>query len=141
MTAVVLGITFAPKGLVKLFDKISPEKLGKMSAKITNWGKNFNNNNVVKNLQGKWHNALTKSPQWLKTTGKYGLTAVPLLLGLGILVHWFRGASKRNMAFQNNVQAIRNEQARILADRMNNKNGDSYYIKEEMSYKTPENVK
>lgn len=139
MTGVVLGITFAPKGLVKLFDKIKPEKLGKMTEKITAWGEKFNDKNVVKKLQGKWHEALTKSPDWLKKTGKYSLIAAPTVLGLGILVSWLRHSAKRNVAFQENVKAIRNEQARILDERMNDGGDKNYFVMEEMSYTTPKN--
>ena len=141
MTGVVLGITLAPKGLVMLFDKIKPEKIGKMNAKINSWGEKFNNKDIVKKLQGHWHDALTKSPDWLKKTGKYTIIAAPTVLGLGILAHWFRHSAKRNQAFQNNVQAIRNEQARILEERTKEGGNKEYFVTEEMSYKTPENVK
>lgn len=137
MTGVVLGITLAPKGLVKLFDKIKPEKLNKMTEKVATWGEKFNNRNLVKNIQGKWHEALTKSPDWLKMTGKYGLIAAPTALGIGILAHWFINASKRNKAFQNNIQAIRAEQTRILNERINNSKNNSYFFMEEISYTSP----
>ena len=93
--------------------------------------------NLVKKLQGYWHKCLEKSPNWLKKTGKYGLIAAPTALGIGILAHWFINASKRNKAFQNNVQAIRAEQARILNERMNNNENNSYFVMEEMSYALP----
>jgi len=140
MTGVVLGISLAPKGLVKLFDKIKPEKLDKTATKISAWGEKFNNKNLVKKIQGWWHDALTKSPNWLKKTGKYGLVAAPIGLGIGILGYWFINSAKRNQAFQNNLQAIRAEQTRILGERMNENGEKSYFVMEEMSYTSPKNA-
>ena len=122
IAAIFAGTALIPKGLGSLFEKVSPERIAKMSAKVTKLGKKFNDRNVVKSAQNLWHGMLTKSPRWLKKAGKFGIAIAPPVCIAGLVIGTVRHSMKYSRALAENINVIRGEQKRILEERQKEAN-------------------
>lgn len=114
-----LAFAFLPKGLAKLYSKISPKFIGKLAEKTGKIADAINNNNFVKNTNKFFGNIGKKVPSVAKEAGKTALSWAPDALLLGTLIHTLNHGFSVGRQANENYSYLKDKQMDLAKARIN----------------------
>lgn len=130
----LLALSYLPKGLNKLYSKISPKTIGKLAEKTGKIADKINGNKFVKSVNKFFGNIGKKVPSVAKQAGKTALYYAPDALLIGTLVHSLNHGLKVGRDANANYDYLKDTQLNLAKARMRELQMENDFLK-----KFPEN--
>lgn len=108
-----------PKGISKLYSKISPKVIGNLAAKTRKIADSINNNNFVKKANKFFGNIGKKVPSVAKEAGKTALSWAPDALLIGTLIHSLNHGFSVGREANENYNYLKDKQMDLAKARIN----------------------
>lgn len=130
LAAGMAAITFLPKGLSKLYSKISPKVIGKLAEKTGKLADKINANKLVKSMNKFADKLGKKTPSVVKNAGKTAISWAPDALLFGTLFHTLGHGLAIGSQANQNYNYLKDTQLHFAKARMNELQMENDFLKQ-----------
>lgn len=126
----LLAMSYLPRGLSKLYSKISPKTIGKLAEKTGKIANKINNNKLVKSMNNSLNKLGKKIPSVVKNTGKVALAWAPDALLIGTLLHSVNHGVQVGSQANQNYNYLKDRQLDFAKARMREMQLENDFLKQ-----------